>query len=43
MLEGADSEIVYQVDEIGAGSDRDLFNFPILFHANGDPWQEANA
>jgi hypothetical protein len=43
VLEGADSEIVYQVDEIGAGSDRDLFNFPILFHANGDPWQEANA
>lgn len=43
VLEGADSEMVYQVDEIGAGNDRDLFNFPFLFHANGDPWQEANA
>jgi len=43
VLEGADSEVVYQVDEIGAGNDRDLFNFPFLLRANGDPWQEANA
>lgn len=42
-LEGSGSVVVYQVDEIGAGNDRDLFNFPFLFHANGDPWQEANA
>lgn len=43
VLEGADCEVVYPVDEIGAGNDRDLFNFPFLLHANGDPWKEANA
>ena len=41
-LEGASSMVIYQVGEIGAGNDRDLFNFPFLFHANGDPWHEAN-
>jgi len=42
MLEGADEKIVYLVDEVGGGYDRDLFNFPFLFHANSDPWHEAN-
>ncbi|MHC5349087.1 site-specific integrase [Metapseudomonas furukawaii] len=42
-LEGADSAVVYQVNEIGAGNDNDLFNFPFLLHANGDPWKEANS
>lgn len=32
----------YQFDEIGGGNDRDLFNFPFLFHADGNPWHEAN-
>ncbi|MBP3063067.1 site-specific integrase [Pseudomonas chengduensis] len=41
-LEGDDSKIVYQLDEVGAGDDCDLFNFPFLFHGNGDPWHEAN-
>lgn len=43
VLEGFGSSVVYQVGETGAGNDRDLFNFPFLFHANGDPWHEANA
>lgn len=43
MLEGAESEVVYQVNEIGTENDGDLYHFPFLFHANGDPWQEANA
>ncbi|WP_374439256.1 site-specific integrase [Pseudomonas panipatensis] len=42
VLEGADPKIVFLLDEVGGGYDRDLFNFPFLFHANGDPWQEAN-
>ncbi|MQT43610.1 MULTISPECIES: site-specific integrase [unclassified Pseudomonas] len=41
-LEGDGSRIVFQLDEVGGGHDRDLFNFPFLFHANGDPWHEAN-
>ncbi|MEX6503379.1 site-specific integrase [Pseudomonas zhanjiangensis] len=41
-LEGDGSKIVFRLDEVGGGSDRDLFNFPVLFHANGDPWHEAN-
>ncbi|HBO0928419.1 TPA: site-specific integrase [Pseudomonas aeruginosa] len=41
-LEGADSKIIFQTDEIGGGNARDLFNFPFLFHASGDPWHEAN-
>lgn len=43
ILEGSGSAVVYPVDEIGAGNECDLFNLPFLFHANGDPWQEANA
>ncbi|HEJ1290745.1 site-specific integrase [Pseudomonas aeruginosa] len=43
VLEGSGSAVVYPVDEIGAGNDCDLFNLPFLLHANGDPWQEANA
>jgi integrase len=41
-LEGDDSKTVFQLDEVGGGNDRDLFNFPFLFHANGNPWHEAN-
>ncbi|WP_122347376.1 site-specific integrase [Pseudomonas coronafaciens] len=41
-LEGDDSDTVFQLDEVGGGNDRDLFNFPFLFHANGNPWHEAN-
>lgn len=41
-LAGDDFKTVYQLDEVGAGSDRDLFNFPVLLHGNGDPWYEAN-
>lgn len=41
-LEGAARE-VYQVDEIGSGNDLDIFHFPFLFCAKGDPWQEANS
>ncbi|MDF3164531.1 site-specific integrase [Pseudomonas proteolytica] len=41
-LEGADGKIAYQIDEVGGGNDRDLFNVPFLFHANGAPWNEAN-
>lgn len=41
-LEGNDSKAVFQLDEVGGGNDRDLFNFPFLFHADGNPWHEAN-
>lgn len=41
-LNGDDSGLVFQLDEVGGGHDRELFNFPILFHANGEPWHEAN-
>jgi len=41
-LEGRESTIAYQLDEVGAGDDRDLFNVPFLLHANGNPWHEAN-
>ncbi len=41
-LEGGESTTVYQLDEVGAGDDRDLFNVPFLLHANGNPWHEAN-
>ena len=41
-LEGDGSRIVFQLDEVGGGHDRDLYNFPFLFHASGDPWHEAN-
>ncbi len=37
-----DLKSVYQLDEVGEGSDRDLFNFPVLLHGNRDPWHEAN-
>ncbi len=42
-LEGANTKVIYQVSEFSAGNDRDLFNFPFLCQANGDPWHEANA
>lgn len=32
----------YQPDEVGSEKERDLFNFPFLFHADGSPWCEAN-
>ncbi|WP_278349469.1 site-specific integrase [Stutzerimonas kunmingensis] len=42
VLERDDSKISYRVAEVGGGNDRDLFNFPFLLHANGEPWHEAN-
>ena len=39
----AESRALYLLDEVGGDSDRDLFNFPFLFHANGNPWHEANS
>ncbi|MCQ4289362.1 site-specific integrase [Pseudomonas stutzeri] len=42
MLEGSASEIVYQVGEVGGDNYPDLYNFPFLFHSNGDPWKETN-
>lgn len=41
-LEGDDSKTVFHIDEVGGGSDRDVFYFPFLFHADGNPWHEAN-
>lgn len=41
-LEGAESNLLYRGDEVGSRNDRDLFNFPFLVYANGDPWHEAN-
>ncbi|MFP3679479.1 site-specific integrase [Pseudomonas sp. SIMBA_041] len=43
MLEGAEVEGVYQINEIGTENEVDIHHFSFLFHANGDPWQEANA
>ncbi|MGY3305061.1 integrase [Pseudomonas sp. PvR086] len=43
VLEGAKSELVYQGEEIGEEDGHGLYHVPFLFHANGDPWQEANA
>lgn len=35
---------LFQVNEIGSDrGERDLFNFPFLFHRNGLPWVEANS
>ena len=35
---------LFRVNEIGADSgERDVFNFPFLFHRNGQPWVEANS
>ena len=42
VLEGGDFKTVFQLDEVGGGNDRDLFNFPFLFRADGSPWHEAN-
>lgn len=41
-IEGGNSLVVFQLDEIGGENVRDLFNFPFLFHASGVPWHEAN-
>ncbi|VVN22747.1 hypothetical protein PS647_04444 [Pseudomonas fluorescens] len=41
-IEGDNSLVVFQLDEIGGENVRDLFNFPFLFHASGVPWHEAN-
>lgn len=41
-LEGDNSRILYQVEEVGGEGARDLFNFPFLLHADGEPWHEAN-
>lgn len=40
-LEGTDLPF-FQLDEVAGGDDRDLFNFPFLFHADGSPWHEVN-
>lgn len=43
-LEGDSSKRLYQVDEIGVSNGSgDIYNFPFLFHKNGDPWFEANS
>ena len=42
MLEGSDSESVYQVGEVGGDNYPDLYNFPFLFDSDGYPWKEAN-
>lgn len=42
ILEGAETKGVYQFNELYAENDGDLYHFPFLFHANGDPWHEAN-
>lgn len=43
-LEGSDSKLLYQVNEVGAlNGSGDIYNFPFLFHRNGDPWFEANS
>lgn len=43
-LEGAASKAIRKVPEIGLWEGRgDLFNFPFLFHANAEPWVEANS
>ncbi|WP_122446375.1 hypothetical protein [Pseudomonas viridiflava] len=37
-LEGADSKLLYQVDEIGASNGSGyIYNYPFLFHRDGDP------
>lgn len=41
-LEGAECNPLYRMDEVGSRNDRDLFNFPFMVFANGDPWHEAN-
>ncbi|SFP19667.1 site-specific integrase [Pseudomonas borbori] len=41
-LGGAESYMLYRRDELGSENDRDLFNFPFLFHSSGDPWHEVN-
>lgn len=44
VLEGAESKVLHQVDEIGASNGSgDLYNYPFLFHNNGEPWHEANS
>ncbi|MDD1141002.1 site-specific integrase [Pseudomonas sp. TNT2022 ID233] len=43
ILEGAKSEVVYQVNEVGAEKSGDLYHLPFLFHSDGSPWKEANA
>lgn len=43
-LEGAESNQLYKVDEIGASNGSgDLYYYPFLFHKSGEPWFEANS
>ncbi|MNJ50867.1 hypothetical protein D3C77_461550 [compost metagenome] len=43
-LEGAASKAIRKVPEISLWEEGgDLFNFPFLFYANGEPWVEANS
>lgn len=45
LLAQADSPVeLFRVNEIGGGKgERDVFNFPFLFHRDGRPWVEANS
>lgn len=42
VLEGTSFEYGHESLEVGGENDPDLYNFPFLFHLNGDPWKEAN-
>ncbi|CAI8922382.1 hypothetical protein EMIT0P258_50008 [Pseudomonas sp. IT-P258] len=45
LLKGTEPPIeLCQVNEFGSSSsERDVYNFPVLFHRNGVPWIEANS
>ncbi|VVO49418.1 hypothetical protein PS838_00212 [Pseudomonas fluorescens] len=44
VLEGAETKLLYQVEEVGASfSSDDIYNLPFLFHKGGEPWFEANS
>ena len=43
IIDGDESTAMHRVDEVGAGKGLgDVYNFPFLFGATGDPWYEAN-
>jgi integrase len=43
IVDGDESTAMYQTDEIGADNGLgDVYNFPFLFRATGEPWYEAN-
>jgi hypothetical protein len=44
VLEGAETKLLYQVEEVGASfTSGDIYNLPFLFHKEGEPWFEANS